>query len=214
MSCRRFGKLRCRARIPCNFRANLPNADIQAAEAQALSEKQIEQPVEPAAPSNPRIDDVLATLDSQRGHSRPMPTFNEIEDSPEPDIAGSHPQGDPTFSDATSPHVLPSTSAETAESGDSGAGTKRALSVAKPLTSETFDPEEEQDKAHHPAGSRAARGADTRKKRQSRHQLPLETILPEAVPIITALPNLLIPEVIITPGAVPVMESIIFLPVV
>lgn len=32
--------------------------------------------------------------------------------------------------------------------------------------------------------------------------------------IITALPNLLIPEVIITPGAVPVMESIIFLPVV
>ena len=53
-----------------------------------------------------------------------------------------------------------------------------------------------------------------RKKRQSRHQLPLEIILPEAVPIITALPNLLIPEVIITPGAVPVMESIIFLLVV
>ena len=46
-----------------------------------------------------------------------------------------------------------------------------------------------------------------RKKRQSRHQLPLEIILPEAVPIITALPNLLIPEVIITPGAVPVIPS-------
>lgn len=156
------------------WRVDLERKSLEArnSEAQALSEKQIEQPVEPAAPSNPRIDDVLATLDSQRGHSRPMPTFDEIEDSPEPDIAGSHPQGDPTFSDATSPHVLPSTSAETAESGDSGAGTKRALSVAKPLASETFDPEEEQDKAHHPAGSRAARGADTRKKRQNRPEMP------------------------------------------
>lgn len=144
------------------WRVDLDRKSLEArnADAQALSEKQIEQP--PEEPANPRIDDVLATLDSQRGHSRPMPTFDELEDVEEPEVSGSHPEGDPTYSDATSPHVLPPESAATPDSKHN-----RALSVAEPLSDDLFDPEEE-DRAHHPTGTRS----DAKKRRSSRPEMP------------------------------------------
>ncbi|MGO1591784.1 septation protein SepH [Ancrocorticia sp.] len=159
------------------WRVDLERKNIEARnpDAQALSEKQIEQPAEPDR--SPRIDDVLATLDSQRGQSRPMPSFDELEDVPEPEVAGSHPDGDPTYSEAASPHVLPGESAETSDmttgTPSESAKHKRALSVAQPLSDELFDPAEE-DKAHHPAGSRTTRtrSDDSKKKRGNRPEMP------------------------------------------
>ncbi|MCF2706309.1 DUF3071 domain-containing protein [Arcanobacterium haemolyticum] len=49
-------------------------------------------PSTPPVPSrvNERIDDVLASLDAQRGKPRPMPEFAD-EDAPEPELSGAHP---------------------------------------------------------------------------------------------------------------------------
>lgn len=145
-------------------------------EARSLSEKQIEPPAPEPAPVNTRIDDVLATLDSQRGQSQPMPSPEEFEDAPEPEVAGSHPDGDADFPQASSPHVLPSQSAQTSASMASASSPsephkhQRALSVAKPLFAEDSDPSEDEDRAHHPAGTRS--NTTAKKKRSSRPEMP------------------------------------------
>ncbi len=148
--------------------------------------------------STARIDDVLATLDSQRGKLQPMPSIEELEAMEEPEVSGSHPAYDPELGTAASPHVLPHhtpMSAATPSSaegssgresdhsrGESGGGepgeneggnrdeqrTSPALSLAKPLD-EDGEPAQDELEESTPSHVEAERG---RKKRNNRPTMP------------------------------------------
>lgn len=160
-------------------------------EARSLSENQLPpqkaswQPAVLPAPdsSTARIDDVLATLDSQRGKLQPMLSPEELAALDEPDTSGSHPSFDPELGTAASPHVLPhhtpvsSSSAEDssdeeddslADESESGARDQPAsptLSLAKPI--EEGSQGDQEDSTAPPI--EAERG---RKKRNNRPTMP------------------------------------------
>ena len=74
------------------------------------------------APQANRIEEVLASLDAQRGKQRPMPTFVEAdEEAPEPEFAGAHPAtSEPTAVQDATILSLPQRRDPDAAPGDAG----------------------------------------------------------------------------------------------
>ncbi|MFT0848507.1 septation protein SepH [Actinomycetaceae bacterium L2_0104] len=167
--------------------------------ARSLSENQVppqksawrQTPALPAPnPSTARIDDVLATLDSQRGKLQPMPSIEELEAMEEPETSGSHPSYDPELGTASSPHVLPhhtpvsasspeqvdhSSSAQSADEHSDRDGSDEphnapTLSLAKPLAEDSEPgsdgPASVEESSSNPAAERG------RKKRNNRPTMP------------------------------------------